>query len=490
MSRMTVGHIDGSICPKKKAKKIKFSKKAGESMKKLFRGGTVVSGSERKIADILVEDEIVLMVEENIKVNPEDKNLEIIDVSGKYLFPGFIDGHTHMDLDVSNTVTIDGFDTGTKAELAGGTTCIVDFATQNKGETLEEALSNWHKKADGKASCDYAFHLAISDWNEKISRELADVVAGGIKSFKLYTTYDAMVVDDEAIYEILSRLKELGGIAGIHCENKGIIDARLKELLKENGFRKNVADYPGSRPALCEAEAVNRVLAIAKAVDTPVIIVHLSSKEGYEEVARAREAGQKVYVETCPQYLVLDDSRYSLGDNEARKYMIAPPLRKKEDQEVLWKALEENNIDTVATDHCSFTVEQKDMGREDFAKTPCGMPGAEERPALIYQYGVNQGRISLEQMCYYLAESPAKLYQLYPKKGVLAPGSDADIVVWNPKTAWTMKAKTQQSASDYCPMEGTKILGRAERVYLRGTLAAENGEIICAGKGTYITAVN
>lgn len=453
-------------------------------MKRLFRGGSVVSGSEIKQADVLTDGETILEIGENL----EDGEAEIVDVAGKYLFPGFIDAHTHMDLDVSGTVTIDGFDTGTRAELAGGTTCIIDFATQNKGESLAFALSHWHEKADGKANCDYAFHLALSDWNEKISEELGEIVAGGIHSFKLYTTYDAMVVDDKSIYEILTRLKELGGIAGVHCENKGLIDARLEETLREKGDRKQVADYPETRPALAEAEAVSRILKIAKCVDTPVIIVHLSSKEGYAEIARARAQGQTVYVETCPQYLVMDDSRYALSDNEGKKYMIAPPLRTPADQEVLWKALAENKIQTIATDHCSFTIEQKDMGKEDFSKTPCGMPGAEERPALIYQYGVRSGKISLTQMCAYLSENPAKLYHLYPKKGVLAPGSDADIVVWNPDTTWSMTAETQQSACDYCPMEGTAIKGRAEQVYLRGTLAAENGTILETYKGHYITA--
>ena len=453
-------------------------------MKRLFRGGSVVSGSEIKQADVLTDGETILEIGENL----EDGEAEIVDVAGKYLFPGFIDAHTHMDLDVSGTVTIDGFDTGTRAELAGGTTCIIDFATQNKGESLAFALSHWHEKADGKANCDYAFHLALSDWNEKISEEIGEIVAGGIHSFKLYTTYDAMVVDDKSIYEILTRLKELGGIAGVHCENKGLIDARLEETLREKGDRKQVADYPATRPALAEAEAVSRILKIARCVDTPVIIVHLSSKEGYAEIEHARAQGQTVYVETCPQYLVMDDSRYALADNEGKKYMIAPPLRTPADQEVLWKALAENKIQTIATDHCSFTIEQKDMGKEDFSKTPCGMPGAEERPALIYQYGVHAGKISLTQMCAYLSENPAKLYHLYPKKGVLAPGSDADIVVWNPDTTWSMTAKAQQSACDYCPMEGTAIKGRAEQVYLRGTLAAENGTILETYKGHYITA--
>lgn len=455
-------------------------------MRRLFRGGIVVSGTGRERADILTEDDKILEVGKDIV----DTDADVVDVTGKYLFPGFIDGHTHMDLDVSGTVTIDGFDTGTKAEVAGGTTCIVDFATQDKGESLSYALEHWHKKADGKASCDYAFHLALSDWNGRVREELARVVAQGIHSFKLYTVYDAMAVDDKSIYEILTCLKKLGGIAGVHCENRGIIDARLGETLREKGDRETVADYPGTRPALAEAEAVSRILKIAKCVDTPVIIVHLSSKEGYREVKRAREAGQTVYVETCPQYLVMDDSRYALEGPEARKYMIAPPLRKKEDQETLWEALKNDEIYTVATDHCSFTTEQKEMGREDFTKTPCGMPGAEERPALLYHFGVNEGRITLEQMCRYLAENPARLYHLYPKKGILAKGSDADIVVWDPDAVWTLSAKTQQSASDYCPLEGMGLKGRAERVYLRGRLIAKNGKVITAGQGRYLTAID
>ena len=453
--------------------------------RRLFHGGLVVSGTEVRKADVLVEDGKIKAVGMNLEAG----NAGRIDVTGKYIFPGFIDAHTHMDLEVSGTVTADGFDTGTKAELSGGTTCIVDFATQNRGESLKYALDRWHEKADKKASCDYAFHLALSDWNDSVSRELETVTAHGIRSFKLYTTYDGMVVDDKTIYQIFSRLKELGGIAGVHCENKGIIDARLEQVLKDRGSRKRVSDYPWTRPRLAEAEAVSRVLKIAACADTPVIIVHLSSKEGYEEIRKARQKGQQVFVETCPQYLLMDQSRYDLTDREARKYMIAPPLRGEEDRQVLWKALAEGQIQTIATDHCSFTTGQKNMGAEDFSRTPCGMPGAEERPGLIYHFGVSQGRISLEQMCGCLAENPAKLYGLYPQKGVIAPGSDGDLVVWNPQTEWTLSAKTQQSASDYCPLEGMRLKGRAEQVYLRGMLAARDGMIEKACEGNYVTAI-
>ena len=452
-------------------------------MKRLFKGGNVVSSNGIRPLDILVKGEKILAVGENL----EFKDAKIEDVKGKYLFPGFIDAHTHMALDVSNTITADKFDTGTKAEIAGGTTCIIDFATQNKGESLAEALENWHVKADGQCSCDYAFHLAISDWNESISEELAQVVADGISSFKLYMTYDAMVVDDQAMYEILTRLKELGGIAGVHCENKGIIDARLEEVIKTKGNRKDLSDYPGTRPPEAEAEAINRLLKIAKCVDTPVIVVHLSSAEGYQEIIKAREAGQTVYAETCPQYLVMDDSKYSLPEGEGRNYMIAPPLRGKENQETLWDALSKEKIQTICTDHCSFDTEQKSAGKDDFSRTPCGMPGAEERPALIYQFGVNEGKITVEQMCGFLSENPAKLYQLYPQKGALLAGSDADIVVWNPNTTWKLSKENQQTNIDYCPMEGTQIRGRAEKVFLRGKLISENGIIIEENTGRYVS---
>ncbi len=450
-------------------------------MKLLFKGGTVVSSDGMKKLDILVNGEKILEVGEELELG----DARIIDVRGKLLFPGFIDAHTHMALEVSNTITADRFGTGTKAELAGGTTCIVDYATQYRGESLRQALDNWHKKADGQSSCDYAFHLALTDWNEEISRELEEIVQKETCSFKLYMTYDTMV-DDETMYAILSRLKELGGIAGVHCENNGIIQARLKELEESKGKRTDVSDYPWTRPKEAEAEAVGRLLKIAKCVDTPVIVVHLSTAAGYREILKAREEGQTVYIETCPQYLLMDESKYSLPAEEARHYMIAPPLRRKKNQDILWQALSEGRIQTIATDHCSFTKEQKMAGANDFSKTPCGMPGAEERPALIWQFGVNEDRITAEQMCIYLAENPAKLYKLYPRKGALMPGSDADIVVWNPDTEWTMTAESQQSACDYCPMEGTKIRGRAEQVYLRGRLAAENGEVLEENDGVYV----
>ena len=433
--------------------------------------------------DVLMDDESGTICRVAEEIVPEE-GAEVVDVTGKLLFPGFIDAHTHFDLEVSGTVTADDFETGTKAAIAGGTTMIIDFATQNKGETLHEALENWHKKADDKSSCDYGFHMAISDWNESVSQELEELVAGGITSFKVYMTYDNMVLDDKEIYQVLKRLKEVGGITGVHCENSGLIKALIEEQKAKGNFAPSA--HPKTRPDLVEAEAVSRLLKIADLAKAPVIVVHLSSGAGYQEVKYARERGQEVYLETCPQYLLMDDSYYEKPDFEGAKYVCSPPLRKTTDQTRLWNALRKNNIQTVSTDHCSFTLKQKEAGIDDFTKIPNGMPGVESRPVLFYTYGVLEKDLSLEQMCRMLSANPAKLYGVYPKKGCIKPGSDADIVVWDPDALWVMNKENQHANTDYCPFEGTEVKGIAGQVYLRGNLVAENGEIRKEHAGQYI----
>ena len=362
----------------------------------------------------------------------------MVNVSGKLIFPGFIDAHTHFDLEVSDTVTADDFEAGTRAALAGGVTTVVDFATQNKGEMLTDALNNWHMKAFANSSCDYAFHMAISDWREDIKNELPAMFEQGVTSFKVYMIYDAMELNDRAIYELMTELKKFGGIVGCHCENSGII-GKLREEAIGRGDTAPVF-HPTTRPDYTEAEAVNRFLSIAKAADAPCIVVHLSTKAGYEEILRARQNGVKVYVETCPQYLLLDDSVYRNSFDESAKYICSPPLRKPEDNRALWSGLKAGNIDTVSTDHCSFTVEQKRAGESDFTKIPNGMPGVETRAILMYTYGVKKRRLTLPQMCAYLSEKPARLYGMYPKKGAIKAGSDADLVVFDPKGSGVISA--------------------------------------------------
>lgn len=449
-------------------------------MKYLLKGGKVVSGSEVRIEDVLIEDGKI----KEIGTLSADSDTEVLDVEGKLLFPGFIDPHTHFDLAVAGTATADNFDTGTKAAIAGGTTCIIDFATQEKGETLEEGLSNWNKKSQGRASCDYGFHMAISEWNSDTWEEIPDMFEKGISSFKVYMTYGSRVNDRE-IYQVLKRVKEFGGIVGVHCENGLLIDELIQ--VQKNAGNFSPSAHPASRPAPVEAEAINRLLTIAGLVDVPVVVVHLSSKEGYEVIQQFIEKGQKVYIETCPQYLLMNEDKYHLPGFESAKYVISPPLRDKESSEVLWKALKEDKIDTLATDHCSFTLKQKEMGKDDYTKIPNGMPGVETRVELMYTYGVLEDRISITQMCKLMSENPAKLYGMYPRKGAIAVGSDADIVVWDSEYEGIITAKDQVQNVDYAPFEGTTIKGRPEKVFLRGELVAENGKVIKENRGVYIS---
>ena len=450
-------------------------------MKYLFKNGTVVSGRGTRRADVLVENEKILQVGRNLS----DPLARAIDVTGKLLMPGFIDAHTHFDLDVCNTTTADDFDSGTKSAIRGGTTTIVDFACPNKGESLHHGLDLWHRKADGKCWCDYGFHMTIDDWNAEIEKEIDDMYAAGISSFKMYMTYPAMMIGDEAMYKALKKLKEKGGICGVHCENSGVINALIEE--KKAAGEMGVSSHPETRPDFLEAEAVSRLLRIAQAVDIPVVIVHLTNAATLAEVTAARRRGQKVYVETCPQYLVLDDSVYYNEDfSRAARYVCAPPLRKPEDCRALWAGLRKGDIQTISTDHCAFTLAQKDAGRGDFTKIPGGLPGVEARGELVYSFGVTTRKISLATMCKVLSENPAKLYGMFPRKGVIAPGADADIVVYDPQADHILRAEDMVSRAGYTPYEGFVTHGSVSQVWLRGKLMVENGHVISEQEGQYI----
>ncbi|MSS63893.1 dihydropyrimidinase [Velocimicrobium porci] len=449
-------------------------------MRYLIKNGFVVTSKETTQMDLLIEEEKIKRIAPTIEA---EESMEVIDAKGNYIFPGFIDAHTHFDLEVAGTVTADDFSSGTKAAIAGGNTCIIDFATQNKGETLEEASEHWHKKADGKSSCDYGFHMAVTDWNQQTKDDLKAMFEEGITSFKLYMTYDTKVSDGE-IFEILTELKKYGGIVGVHCENGAIIDELVKKQ-KENGNFSPSA-HPLTRPAEVEAEAVNRLLYIAKLVDIPIVVVHLSSKLGFKEAEQAIEQGQTVFLETCPQYLLMDDSKYQLDGFESAKYVCSPPLRKKEDADCLWKALKENKLHTISTDHCSFNFTQKEMGKEDFTKIPNGMPGVQHRAELLYTYGVLEEKITVSQMCKYLAENPARLYGLYPKKGCIKEGSDADLVIWNGNASETVTKENQLYHMDYSPLEGVEIKGKPDKVFLRGQMVVDHGCVIKENCGLYV----
>ena len=449
-------------------------------MQTLLKGGTVVTGAGQRRMDVLMDGEKILQVGRDLKT--ADRT---VDVTGCFLFPGFIDAHTHFDLDVANTTTADDFFTGTRAALRGGTTTVIDFACPNKGESLHHGLDLWHRKADGNAFCDYGFHMTIDDWNESIRAELPDMFAQGISSFKMYLTYPAMMIGDRDIYWALKELRRLGGIAGFHCENAGVIDGRVAE--RKAAGELSPASHPRTRPNGLEAEAVSHLLRLAEQVDTPVIIVHLSTKEALEEVRSARARGQTVYVETCPQYLLLEESVYDDPDfTEAAKFVCAPPIRTVADQEALWLALGDGEIQTVSTDHCSFTTAQKRAGRYDFTKIPGGLPGVETRGVLLYTAGVAAGRITEADLCRVLSENPAKLYGCWPRKGVIAPGSDADIVVYDPAADSVITAADQVQNVDYNPYEGFQTRGSIAQVYLRGHLAVDRGRVLAENRGAFI----
>ncbi len=449
----------------------------------LIKNGTLVSPLGSRKADILIDGEKIARIAEHIEVPGECR---IVDAAGKLVFPGFIDAHTHFDLHVAGTVTVDDFASGTKAAIAGGTTTIVDFGTAYPGETLNEGLDHWFEKAKAGCSCDYGFHQTITEWNDTISAQVEDMIERGASTFKIYMTYDTQI-DDCTILKVLKRLKECGTTTGCHCENSGLIDALREEAVADPERRRAVRSHYLTRPAAAEAEAIGRFCHLAEVADEPVIDVHLTCEEGLEEIRAARRRGQKVYAETCPQYLVMDDSLYENASfAEASKYVCAPPLRKKSDQEALWKAIKDGEIQTVSTDHCSFTTQQKKLGEDDFRKIPGGMPGVETRGTVIYSEGVAKGRISPEKMCEVLCENPARLYGMYPRKGTLSEGSDADIVILDPSRRQVVSASTQVSKCDYAPLEGMELSCVIDEVYLRGCLAVKDGKVICENQGRYI----
>lgn len=458
----------------------------------LLKGGEIISPKESFLGDLLIEGERIRKVFRAEETEAEKDFLaslplpaEVVDAQGLLLFPGFIDAHTHFDLHVAGTVTCDDFASGTRSAIAGGTTTIVDFGTQYPGETLEEGYRNWQKKADVGSSCDYSFHMSLTDWNETAKKDCQRMMEEGLSTFKIYMTYDTKVEDDE-ILSILKRLREVHGITGCHCENHGIIKELQEEYIADPIKKGSVSSHPLTRPAEAEAEAISRYLRIAEVADAPVIDVHLTCEEGLREIRTARERGQTVYAETCPHYLLLTEDVYRKPWDEAARYVCSPPLRKSSDQEALWKGLAQGEIQTVSTDHCAFTTEQKRLGQEDFRKIPGGMPGVETRGILMYSEGITKGRLSKERFAAVMSENPARLYGMYPKKGALREGADADIVLIDPKARGVISAETQHSACDYTPYEGKKVDGAIKAVFLRGEKVVENNIILSENRGKFV----
>ena len=446
-------------------------------MRILIKNGTVVRSTGRKQADVLIKDGTIARIAPNIDAAAD----RVIDAAGCYIFAGFIDTHTHFDLDLGVTVTADDFETGTKAAVVGGTTTVLDFATQDHGMTMHDALDLWHKKAE-KSSSNYGFHMAVSEWNDARKAEVDDMFRAGVSSFKMYMVYDAMRVNDGQIYDAQKYIGERGGVIGVHCENYDVLQARIAEEKAKGHFDPTA--HPVSRPQAVEAEGVARLMRIAELSGSPAWVVHLSTADGLEEVRAARKRGVEVYAETCPQYFTLDVSRYA--DPDGAKFVMSPPLREAKDRAAILDGMKKKDIDFIGTDHCSFTMTQKALGRDDFTKIPNGGAGVQNRAELVYTYAVQTGAITLEQMALLMSERAARLFGMFPQKGALRVGSDADLVIFDPDAPHTISWRTNMHACDNSPYEGMKALGRTRDVLLNGELVVENGKLNKPNCGKYV----
>lgn len=445
-------------------------------MKTLIKNATVVNAGGSFAADVLIDGERIARVEPGLCC----EDAKTLDASGCLVMPGFIDTHTHFDLDLGYTKTADDFISGTKAAVLGGTTTVLDFATQDVGGTLADALSRWHEKARG-SSCNYGFHMAIAQWNAQTEAELPLMTREGVTSYKMYMVYDALRVDDGAIYACLKAAARENALVGVHCENWDVLCRMINEV-KARGVT-GPEGHPLSRPAEVEAEAVARLMRIAQLAGTPVYVVHLSTREGLGEALRARERAQEVYLETCPQYLLLTDERYAQSDGA--KFVMSPPLRKAADSEALWHAIDDDAIDFIGTDHCSFTLAQKARGKDDFSKTPNGGAGVQFRAELMYNYGVRAGRLSAAGMVKLLSYGPSRIFGM-EDRGVIAPGAAADVVVWDPEKTGRITDTNTAHNCDNSPYAGFDVHGRARDVFVGGEHVVEGFALVLPGRGKYV----
>ncbi|EPZ45712.1 dihydropyrimidinase [Alicyclobacillus acidoterrestris] len=442
--------------------------------KTLIKQGVIVTAADTYQGDILVEDERIVQIGQNLR--PE-RDAEVIDATGCYVFPGAIDEHTHMAMPFNGTVTAD-WNTETVAAAIGGTTTIVDFAKQEKGDTLAHTAEVWKRRADGRTAIDYSLHVAITDLTDAVLDEIAHIVQSGVATLKLFMAYKGeTMVDDATLLTTLQVARDVGALVMVHAENGDAIDILQRQLIAAG---KTEPKYHAvSRPIEIEAEATRRAIALAKVADAPIFIVHVSGLDSLEEVRRARAAGQPVFAETCPQYLLLDESYLVLPDFEGAKYVCSPPLRAALNQEKLWHGLANGTLQAIGTDHCSFNfAQQKHLGAHDFRKIPNGVGGIENWIQLLYTYGVKTGRISLNQLVELTSTNPAKYMGLFPKKGTIAVGTDADIVVFDPAVEQTITAANQKQNSDYSVYEGFRIDGAPRHVLLRGKVIVTEGAYV------------
>jgi dihydropyrimidinase len=442
-------------------------------MRTLIKNGTVVNADGSTQADVLVDGETIAAVGRDLGASVEADHT--VDANGKYVIPGAIDVHTHMELPFGGTFAKDTFETGTRAAAFGGTTSIIDFAVQSRGASLREGLDAWHAKAEGNATVDYGFHMIMSDVNDQTLAEMDKLVEEGVTDFKLFTAYPGVFFsDDGAIFRAMQQTDRNGGLIMMHAENGLAIDVVAEQAVEAGNtqpYYHGVVRYP-----IFEGEATNRVIRLAEAAGVPVYIVHLSARDALNEIRAARARGAMAFAETCPQYLFL--SLEDMGNGfEGAKYVCSPPLRPADHQEDLWKGLVKDDLQVVSTDHCPFDFhDQKQLGQGDFRKVPNGLPGVEDRVDLMHDGGVVAGRISKERWVEIISAAPARMFGLAGRKGIVAPGADADLVVYDPNRRRTISADSHHMDVDYSCYEGRKVQGSSDVVLSRGRIVVDNGE--------------
>jgi len=450
----------------------------------LFSGGTVVTADGSYRADVLVEDGKVFAVGANI--DPEDA--EVVDAAGKLVMPGFIDGHTHMDMPFGGTMTADDWASGTAAAAAGGTTTIVDFSLQDVEGSLADAIETWTGKAEGKARIDYGFHVAITNLTEEIKAEIPSLLERGVSSIKIFMAYKGtpLYTEDDDLFEAMQIARDAGVLVMVHAENGDVISKLQQQALARGDTAPRF--HALTRPEEVEAEATNRAIQLAAIAGAPLLVVHVSCEQALEPIHRAHELGQTVYAETCPQYFAFSYDDLARDGFEGAKYVCSPPLRHEWNREALWRGLQIGDLQIFGSDHCSFNYnEQKELGRDDFTLIPNGLPGAEERAMALWKLGVSEGRISENQFVAVLSTNQAKVHGMYPRKGALVPGADADVVVWDPELEITATAENRHGNVDYTPYEGMTFTGGPAAVYVRGNLVYRDGEVVGEpGTGSFV----
>jgi dihydropyrimidinase len=441
-------------------------------MTTLIKNGRVITATDDYIGDVFIDGEKIHTVGKNLSMQAD----RTIDASGKLVIPGAIDPHVHMELPFGGTVSSDDFKTGTIAAAFGGTTSIIDFAIQYKGKTFQQTLDDWDAKAQGKCAIDYSYHLAVTEYEAKHSSEFKKVIDRGVTTFKLFLAYPGVfMVDDQTMFRVMAAAGEAGGLTLVHAENGIAISELIDNLLAQGKIEPKY--HAQSRPPVMQADGVARALRVGEVAKAPVFIVHVSCEAAMTEIVRSRDAGHRSYGETCTQYLFLDDSYYDRPNFEGAKYVFTPPLVGKENIEPLWKGLKLGYLQEVSTDHCPFNFKgQKELGRESFTKIPNGGPGVEDRLSLVYQGGVIERGFSLNKWVDLCSTASAKMFGMFPKKGTIAPGSDADIVIFDPNKQRTISAKTHHMNCDYSLFEGMKIKGYPEIVLSRGKVIIEKNE--------------